>query len=214
MRRSGRAYWLLSSRGDYQLRSGWWYYYWGLLTLFFLKFTVHVLSHSVVSNSLQPHGLYVAHRATMSMEFSKQEYWNGLACLPPGDLPNPEINPGLLHCRWILYHLSHQRCPRVHSNFSEALSEFIVQEWGMPYGSNGGFRVLWNDWYERACLQLECRLWHCIPAMLCAACGNPCASVSFSVKWEWKYWYRPHNAMRFKWMDVMTSELCLTHDCK
>ena len=54
MRWSGRAYWLLSSRGDYQLRSGWCYYYWGPLTLFFLKFRVHELSHSVVSSSLQP----------------------------------------------------------------------------------------------------------------------------------------------------------------
>ena len=26
----------------------------------------------------------------------------------PGDLPQPQIKPGLLHCRQILYHLSHQ----------------------------------------------------------------------------------------------------------
>ena len=25
--------------------------------------------------------------------FSRQEYWNGLPCLPPGDLPNPGIKP-------------------------------------------------------------------------------------------------------------------------
>ena len=25
------------------------------------------------------------------MEFSKQEYWSGLPCSPPGDLPNPGI---------------------------------------------------------------------------------------------------------------------------
>ena len=24
-----------------------------------------------------------------SMEFSRQEYWSGLPCPPPGDLPNP-----------------------------------------------------------------------------------------------------------------------------
>jgi hypothetical protein len=28
------------------------------------------------------------------MEFSGQEYWRGLPCPPPGDLPGPEINPG------------------------------------------------------------------------------------------------------------------------
>ena len=31
----------------------------------------------------------------------------------PGNLPHPGIEPGLpLHCRWILYHLSHQGSPR------------------------------------------------------------------------------------------------------
>ena len=29
----------------------------------------------------------------LSMEFSKQEYWSGLPCPPPGDLPNPGIGP-------------------------------------------------------------------------------------------------------------------------
>ena len=30
----------------------------------------------------------------LSMEFSRQEYWSGLPFSPPGDLPNPEIEPG------------------------------------------------------------------------------------------------------------------------
>ena len=29
----------------------------------------------------------------LSMGFSRQEYWSGLPCLPPGDLPSPEIEP-------------------------------------------------------------------------------------------------------------------------
>ena len=51
----------------------------------------------------------VAPQAPLSMEFSRQEYWSGL--------PFPSLewggvfltwgsNPGLLHCRQILYHLS------------------------------------------------------------------------------------------------------------
>ena len=36
----------------------------------------------------------VAHRAPLSMEFSRQEYWNGLPFPTPGDLPDPEIEPG------------------------------------------------------------------------------------------------------------------------
>ena len=35
----------------------------------------------------------VARQAPPSMEFSKQEYWNGLLCPSPGDLPNPVIEP-------------------------------------------------------------------------------------------------------------------------
>ena len=31
--------------------------------------------------------------APLSMEFSRQEYWRGLPCPPPGDLPNPGIKP-------------------------------------------------------------------------------------------------------------------------
>ena len=30
-------------------------------------------------------------QALLSMEFSRQEYWNGLSCPPPGNLPDPEI---------------------------------------------------------------------------------------------------------------------------
>ena len=50
----------------------------------------------------------VAHQAPPSMGFSWQEYWSGLPFPPPGDLPNPGTEPGLLHCRQILYPLSHQ----------------------------------------------------------------------------------------------------------
>ena len=32
-------------------------------------------------------------QAPLSMRFSGQEYWSGLPCLPPGDLPNPGIEP-------------------------------------------------------------------------------------------------------------------------
>ena len=33
----------------------------------------------------------VAHQAPLSMGFSRQEYWSGLPCPPPGNLPNPGI---------------------------------------------------------------------------------------------------------------------------
>ena len=52
-----------------------------------------------------------AHQAPLSTGFSSQEYWSGLPFPSPGDLPGPGIEPGLHHCRQILYHLSHQGSP-------------------------------------------------------------------------------------------------------
>ena len=36
----------------------------------------------------------IASQAPLSMEFSRQEYWHGLPCPSPGELPNPGIKPG------------------------------------------------------------------------------------------------------------------------
>ena len=35
----------------------------------------------------------VALQAPRLMEFSRQEYWSGLPCHPPEDLPDPGIEP-------------------------------------------------------------------------------------------------------------------------
>ena len=35
----------------------------------------------------------VAHQVSLSMGFSRQEYWSGLPSSPPGALPNPGIEP-------------------------------------------------------------------------------------------------------------------------
>ena len=111
-----------------------------------------VLSRSVVSDSLWPHGLQPT-RLLCAWGFSRPEHWSGLPCPPPGDLPHPgikprsptmwvdslqtkppgkpkntgvgnpsllqaifptqELNPGLLHCRSIRYHLSCQGTLRI-----------------------------------------------------------------------------------------------------
>ena len=34
-----------------------------------------------------------ARQAPLSLGLSRQEYWNGLPCPPPGDIPNPRIKP-------------------------------------------------------------------------------------------------------------------------
>jgi len=48
----------------------------------------------VVSDSVAP--WTVALKAPLPMEFSRQEYWSGLAFPTTGDLPNPGIEPAAL----------------------------------------------------------------------------------------------------------------------
>ena len=50
-----------------------------------------VLSLSVVSESLRPHGLQSAKTSTMG--FPRQGYWSGQAFPSPGVLPDPEFKP-------------------------------------------------------------------------------------------------------------------------
>ena len=50
----------------------------------------------------------IAHQAPLSTGFLRQEYWKGLTLLFAGDLPDPGIEPSVLHCRQILYHLNKQ----------------------------------------------------------------------------------------------------------
>ena len=63
-------------------------------------------SHSVVSNSLQLHG-----RLYSRWNSPGQNTGMGSLSLFQGILPTQGPNPGLLHCRQILYHLSQQGSP-------------------------------------------------------------------------------------------------------
>ena len=67
-----------------------------------MPFAATCVSGSVVSDSATPQT--VAHQAFMSMGFSRK----GSHSLLQGIFPTWGSNPGLLHCRQILYHLSHQ----------------------------------------------------------------------------------------------------------
>ena len=52
---------------------------------------VCVLGRSVVSVSLRP--WTVNCQAPLPMRFSRPEYWGGLPCPTPGDLPDPGTEP-------------------------------------------------------------------------------------------------------------------------
>ena len=49
------------------------------------------LSRFSVSDSVRPYG-----QVSLSMGISKQEYWSGLPCPPPGDHPDPGSEPASL----------------------------------------------------------------------------------------------------------------------
>ena len=66
--------------------------------------TLYTVSHSVVSDSLRPHGLY-------PWDSPGQNTGVGSLSLLQGIFPTQGSNPGVRHCRWILYQLSHQGRP-------------------------------------------------------------------------------------------------------
>ena len=64
-------------------------------------------NHSVVSNSLWPHGLHSPWNSP------GQKTGVGSLSLLQGIFPTQGLNPGLPHSRWILYQLSHKGSPRI-----------------------------------------------------------------------------------------------------
>ena len=64
-------------------------------------------SHSVMSDLLPPHGL------CSPWNSPGQNTGVDSHILLQGIFPIQRLNPGLSHCRWVLYQLSHQRSPRI-----------------------------------------------------------------------------------------------------
>ena len=65
----------------------------------------------------------VAHQASPSMGFSRQEYQSGLPFPSLGIFPTQGSNPGLPHCRQTLYPLSHQGGPTDHKEHISQVNE-------------------------------------------------------------------------------------------
>ena len=64
-------------------------------------------THWATWETLQPHGLYGPWNS------SGQNTGVGSLSLLQGIFPTQGSNPGLPHCRWILYQLNHKGCPRI-----------------------------------------------------------------------------------------------------
>ena len=119
---------------------------WDYLCIKFLMF----VSCSVVSDSLQPHELYVAHQASPFMEFSRQEYCSGLPFPSPEDLPDPGIEPRSHTLQAISLPTEPPGKPKSESVYCSVLSDslqvqaplsmgFSTQEYwsGLPFPSPG-----------------------------------------------------------------------------
>ena len=99
-------------------------------------------SCSVVSDSLSLHGLYSPWNSP------GQNTGVGTLSLLQGIFPTQGLNPGLPHCRWILYQLSHQGSPRI----LEWVAYRFSRGSSRPQESNRGLlhckRILYQLSYE------------------------------------------------------------------
>ena len=86
-------------------------------------------SRSVVSNSLQPHRLYSPWNSP------GQDTGVGSHALLQGIFPTQGSNPGLPHCRWILYQLSHKGSPNNngYNNSIQRIIFFIITFFGATW---------------------------------------------------------------------------------
>ena len=78
-------------------------------------------SCSVVSDSLRPHRLY------STWNSSGQNTGVGSLSLLQGMFPTQGSNPGLPHCRWILYQLNHKGTRDLHKEGAQYIPDRILE---------------------------------------------------------------------------------------
>ena len=81
----------------------------------------------------------LAHQAPLSMGFSRQEYWNGFPHPPPGDLPDPGVEPVSLTLRQTVYQLSYQESYLRRENFCKALNASTSYTFLFCFSANNMF---------------------------------------------------------------------------
>ena len=95
-----------------------------LKPVFLALLRVSSISCSVVPDSLRSHGLYPA-RLLCPWDSPGKNTGVGCHSLLQGIFPTQGFNPGLLHCKEILYHLSQQGSPLSISRQNQNLFEIL-----------------------------------------------------------------------------------------
>ena len=109
-----------------------------------------MLSRSVVSNPLQPHGLQHA-RLFHPWDFSSKNTEAGCCFLLQGIFPAQGSNPGLPHCRQTLYCLSHEGSSEKTLIYFYGSCLYYSYFLGTPYHTTPGLltrnkcKVLWRN---------------------------------------------------------------------
>ena len=86
----------------------------------------------------------IPHEAPVSLRFSRQEHWSGLPCPPPGNLPDPGIEPASLTSPALAgrFLLASRASKAVHMGSGQVICFFL--NWGPVSGVSGCWhKELW-----------------------------------------------------------------------
>ena len=92
------------------------------MSWFAVKFKKWLKVTQLCPTLLRPHGLYSPWNSP------GQNTGVGSLSLLHGFFPTQGLNPGLLHCRWILYHLRYQGSQSLKSRLADNISRVILSK--------------------------------------------------------------------------------------
>ena len=101
----------------------------------------------------------VVHQASLSMGFSRQDYWSGLPCPPPGDLPCPGIKPAAPALQADLALLSHQGSPcwTILTVYRTLYKSYSRTWFTFYFGFCQAFTAIYNT-FQFQTLSTECKI--------------------------------------------------------
>ena len=120
--------------------------------------------------------LFVTPWTIQSMGFSRPEYWSGSLSLLQGIFPTQGSSPGLPHCRWILYQLSHKRRARILEWIAYPFSNGASR----PRNGTGVSHIagrFFTNWAMREALKWKWKSRSRVGLCNSMDCSLPCSSI-------------------------------------